>query len=128
MIATYQLVHAATTSGPGACSLSVIQNGRIRGFYFTAIGTGGAGIGRYSNSLELNNTGQTNAETNNPNRYICLGRFGHSTPNATGFMQAGPFVPLDTPVRAGDILSLNQLVAGTAVAAQVVSCSILVEE
>lgn len=115
----YQLLTAQTASGPGVASLAIVRDCRMYGFLWAGRAAGGAGIGYYSQSLELNNTGQTNADTNNPNRNTIIGRVSFSTANAgTGSVNVGAFVPVDIALKAGDVLSINQTQTGTAAGSQ----------
>lgn len=113
----YHFSSAATGTTPGAASIQMIRPGRIYGANFNVHLIGGAAAGRHSYTLELNNSAQSNGDTNNPPRETVL--CGHAVScNASGASSAvaggnSPFIPLSVPVKPGDIVSLNIVQTGT---------------
>lgn len=114
---TYHLRANQLVTLAGAAQAQIVRSGRITGVQLNASGTGGAGSGFAAISADLNNPSQAFGDTNNPPRESFLAGILWAVPNAGTGQLTGPYIPLSVPVTSGDIVSLGQVISGTAPAA-----------
>lgn len=113
-VRTYRLTSTATTGTVGGQSTTVIANGKIIGVSVTACAIGGAGTGSMQFEIALNNTTVSNANSASgaPSEQLITRVLVSYHATASG--QQGFFVPLNIPVRQGNILCINSTFTGTA--------------
>lgn len=113
----YHLYSSLTTFAAGMGQTQVVRDGRLIGvrLHWTAIaGAGGTFGGNASAMLNQNTT--NDSVTNNPPRETFLASLflwsAAGTSVTTG--STAPYIPLNVPIRAGDLITINAGNAGTA--------------
>lgn len=111
------MTSSTTASTVGAASTVVIGNGRIVGLHMSASHQSGAGSGSFIAEVALNNTTISNANSaaGAPSEQL-IGRISVAG-FANGCGNNSTFVPLNIPVRQGNVLCINNSFFGTAPAA-----------
>ena len=126
-IVCYHLRHSATGTTASAATVTVLRTGKIVGCQISGTGTGGAGIGVYSHTLEFNSV-QANGDTNNPSREAILASIRLSFGNGVSGGAIGPFVPMANTCQPGDIFGLGVVQVGTACASAQTEANVYVQE
>jgi len=122
----YQITGANTGTVAGVNTITVAVPFRIYAVTFRFRATGGAGNGAYSFELAVNQSSTAYSETNNPLRNVIIAAATFQTLNASVQTFGGPYgpLPVDVPIRTGDVLSLNQVQTGTAAASLFVALNL----
>lgn len=124
---TYHLVGAAAL-GLTVTSLQVVRPGRIIAVR-TCFGiTTGAASTAVTVSVELNNTTANSGVTNNPPRETLLSSVAVTLQSAINYNYPPSTVPLDVPVKPGDLISVNTTLGGIASTAFISSIDVIVME
>lgn len=111
---TYRLFSPQTASLAGAATIQVVQPGRIVGVTMGISGTGGATAGTYHDQVEVNQANALFNTVNSPPREPVLASLSLAMAITTPATANGPSVPQNVQIRAGDIISLNVQLVGTA--------------
>lgn len=124
---TYHLV------GTGALGLTVTQAQVVRPGRAIAVRQGygitaGAAVTGVTLTAELNNTSSNSGSVNNPPRETILGSISCTLPAAANFNAPPSTIPLDIPLKAGDLLSANCTIGGIAPVTFLSSTDIVVVE
>lgn len=109
----YHLTSTATAGGAGLVNAQILRAGRAYGVRLGTSALGGAGVGYFYLGAELNNSGTVSASSNNPPRETLLASLQNATPNA-GVSNAAIHVPIDVPVKPGDVVYMSLSITGTA--------------
>jgi hypothetical protein len=124
----YQQYYSGVTVSAGLASVTVARDGRLVGVVAQQNGVGGAGTGVYGYDLSLNQPGLVVHSTNAPNRESILYSASLQFPNAGTAQHNSGFIPLDVPLRAGDVVTINGSSSGTAPASQTIRNLLIVRE
>jgi len=128
-IRIYRLTGTGLATATGVASTTVLQKGTIVGVAICGLFTVGAGSGRMSSELALNNTSNGNAETATgaPTENIVC----RATQGAFAGAASAPvalYVPMDKPVSVGNVLCINQILTGNAPGTFMVGFDVFVKE
>lgn len=124
-----RLFHSQVAAAAGSAEIIIPNNCTIVGVVMNVGGIGGAGTGVYAAELSLNNNSTTWADTNNAPREATLASHRWSYLNANAAVNAGSgWIPLNVPLRAGERISINQTLSGTAASTNRFNCDVFVVE
>lgn len=125
---TYRLSTSATATGPTAGTGTVVNKGRIVGVKGIMSGGAGAGQGRCSAEVTLNQNASSFAESNMPSRETTLTMLTVQYQTSLVGQAIGTYVPLDIPVSPGNTLNVNMTQIGVAPTAQLTVFEVYVVE
>lgn len=127
----YHLATTLTVFAAGMGQTQVVRDGRLIGVKmgWTAVAGAGGTLGANASAM-LNQNTTNDTMTNNPPRETFLSCIHvWATAGSSSNAVATPYIPLNVPVRAGDLLTINAGNAGTAApASSFLTCDFYVLE
>lgn len=128
MIRTYRFTSTATASAVGQATTTIVANGVIVGVQAIADFAAGAGRGRLTAELALNNTAQSNAEVASgaPSEQLITRIVSAATASATSTVNE--FIPVNRRVQQGNQVCINLTAQGTAPNSSLIGFDMFVNE